>query len=419
MTKLVMVMPYLDYLPKARQEGFHVYAIWDPAVADRIFGAGADAYLADLAATADVLHLTDFDDAEGFEAVLRKAVAEYQPDHLYHVGSEDTMLAAYRIAEELGLAVNPASSIRALNDKVALREVLAQHGLSPVRFAHATRWQDVPALLDGFTLPVVVKPTGLSGSRGVMLVHNRADLADWGALLDSYEYTGPVLVEEYLRGPEFSVETMSVRGTHHVIGVTRKVLGPPPLFVETGHIHPEPPSPETTAMTQLVVDTLTATGYQTGPTHTEVILTPAGPRIVESQARLGGDRIPYLVALSSGVDLIGSIFRAVAGRPLDPATGTDTARIHYFDLPRGVVRAVHGVAEARALDFVRELSLPFKPGDVIPETVDWRTRHGYVIVSGRSAEHTLEQVRQVESLLRVDVTEASGAPTESALVGGG
>jgi biotin carboxylase len=217
-----------------------------------------------------------------------------------------------------------------------------------------------------------------------------------------------VLVEEYLSGPEFSVETISVRGTHHVIGVTRKLLGAPPLFVEAGHVHPEPASPDTDAIARLVVDTLNVSGYQTGPAHTEVKLTPDGPRIVESQARLGGDKIPQLVGLSSGFDLVRSIFSALAGEPPQPATGTDTARIHYFDLPLGVVRSVAGLDEVRALDFVSELQFPFQPGDVIPKTVDWRSRHGFVIVSGRSAEHTLELVRQVESLLKVDVDTQAG-----------
>jgi biotin carboxylase len=407
MTKVLMVMPYLDYIPKAAQEGFRISAIWDRKVAEGSFGEGTDKYLADVAEVAESFHLADFDDPEGFREILRKAAAEFEPEYLYHVGAEESMLLTYQVAEELGIAANSARSIEVLNNKLELRRALAEHGISPVQYAYAQRWQDVAALLDGFTLPVVVKPTELSGSRGVYLLEDPEQLPTWGALLDSYSYTGPVLVEEYLSGPEFSVETISSRGVHHVIGVTRKVLGPPPLFVEAGHIHPEPPSPDTEAMARLTVEMLDATGYRNGPAHTEVKLTPNGPRIVESQARLGGDKIPHLVTLSSGFDMMRSVFVALAGRPLDAVVPTASARIHYFDLPRGVVRSVEGLDEAKALDYVYDLSFTFQPGDVVPETVDWRSRHGYVIVSGDSPEQTLERARHVEAVLKVDVdTEA-------------
>ncbi|WP_432839313.1 ATP-grasp domain-containing protein [Dactylosporangium sp. CA-092794] len=409
-TKVLMVMPYLDYIPKAREEGFQIFAIWDRKVAEGSFGAGTDKYLADIAEVAETLLVTDFDDHEGYREALHKAVAEFEPEYLYHVGAEESMLLAYQVAEELGIEVNPVRSIEILNDKLELRRTLAEHDLSPVRYAHAPRWQDVAALLDGFTLPVVVKPTELSGSRGVLLLHDEADLATWGTLLESYGYDGPVLVEEYLRGPEFSVETISARGVHHVIGVTRKILGPPPLFVEFGHVHPEPPSPDTDAIAKITVDLLTVAGYRNGPAHTEVKLTPDGPRIVESQARLGGDRIPHLVKLSSGFDIMRSVFVALSGRPLDPVVPTASARIHYFTLPLGTVRSVDGLDEARALDFVYDLNLPFGPGDVIPETVDWRTRHGFVIVSGESAEQTLERAHQVEALLTIDIAPTAGDP---------
>src|SRR5262249_35635724 len=149
---------------------------------------------------------------------------------------------AYEVAEELGMAANPASAVRLLNDKLAMRELLREHGVSGVRWVAAPSWRDAAALLEGFELPVVVKPTSLAGSRGVLLLRERAELAAWGRLLDGYGYRGPVLVEEYLRGPEYSVETISVGGVHHVVGVTGKQLGAPPLFIEMGHVHPAPAS---------------------------------------------------------------------------------------------------------------------------------------------------------------------------------
>ncbi|SDG48885.1 Biotin carboxylase [Lentzea fradiae] len=403
MTGLLMVMPYRAYLAKAKAEGFRVGAVWDPKVATEIFGGHAGEYLDDVRRLADAFWEADFADPAGYERVLREAAAEFGAELVYHVGQEESMGLAARVAEDLGLAVNSAEAVHRLNDKVALRRLLGEHGLSPVRYADAPDWRSARALLGGFDLPVVVKPTQLSGSRGVVLVHDRAEFEDWGAALDETGYTGPVLVEEYLVGPEFSVETISVQGRHHVIGVTHKRLGPPPLFVEAGHAHPAPESYDVAALGAAVVAMLDATGYRTGPAHTELRLTPAGPRIIESQARLGGDRIPRLVELATGIDLERAVFGGLAGRSPGGRSRPDVAWIHYFSLPFGVLRSVDGLDEIRALPFVDELSFPFEPGSRVPAIVDWRTRHGFVVVSAGSHEEAARRVTKVESLLRVDV----------------
>lgn len=62
MQNLVMVMPYQAYIRKAQAEGFRIHAIWDPAEAERLFGAQAAHYLRDVEALADGFRLVDFTD---------------------------------------------------------------------------------------------------------------------------------------------------------------------------------------------------------------------------------------------------------------------------------------------------------------------------------------------------------------------
>ena len=208
MPNLVMVMPYQAYIRKAQAEGFRIHAIWDPAEAERLFGAQAAQYLRDVEAVADGFRLVDFTDHAAYADAIRAAVRETDADHVWHVGSEESMMLAYEVADELGKAVNSPRSVALLNDKLAMRTLLRDKGISTVRFAIAEHWSDVAALLADFTLPVVVKPTTLSASRGTYLLTDPADLPAWGETLAAYRYDGPLLVEEYLRGPEFSVETL-------------------------------------------------------------------------------------------------------------------------------------------------------------------------------------------------------------------
>lgn len=406
MPNLVMVMPYRAFIGKARSEGFRISAIWDPAVADRLYGAHATRYLQDVRAQADDFRLVDFTDHAAYTEAIRAAVREFEADHVWHTGGEDTMMPAYEVAAELGKAVNPPASVALLNDKLAMRTLLRDKGISSVRFATARCWQDVAGLLADFTLPVVVKPTTLAGSRGTFLLTDPADLPAWGDTLASYRYDGPLLVEEYLRGPEFSVETLTVRGVHHVIGVTRKLLGPLPHFVELGHIFPEPDTAETRAVAALAIELLDAVGYSCGPAHTEVILTGDGPALVESQARLGGDKIPQVAALATGFDMERGIFAALAGQAPRLDTPRKVGHIAYLSLPIGTLRAVSGLDEVRGLDFVDTLSFPFAAGDRIPETVNSKTRHGFVILTGADAAQVRARADQVRELIKVEVDTA-------------
>jgi cysteine synthase A len=402
MANLVMVMPYQAYLAKAQAEGFRVTALWDVTEARRLFGAGAPEYLRQVEALADGFRLVDFADRASYADAIRTAARDTGADHVWHVGSEESMLLAYDVADELGTAVNSPRSIALLNDKLAMRTLLRDKGISTVRFATADHWTAVADLLADFELPVVVKPATLSASRGVLLLTDPAQLPAWGRELGGY--AGPVLVEEYLRGPEFSVETMTVRGEHHVVGVTRKLLGPLPHFVERGHFFGEPETPGTRQVAALAVELLDAAGYQCGPAHTEVVLTAAGPRIVESQARLGGDKIPDLIAIARGFDVKRAMFAALAGRTSLPAQDGSVAHIAYFSFPAGTLHRVSGLDTVRALDFVHTLHFPFAPGDVLPETVSSKTRHGHVILAG-SADAAEAQARadRVRALLEVEV----------------
>jgi biotin carboxylase len=393
--RLLMVMPYRQFVRKAQDEGFWVGAIWDPRLE-------TPEYLDDVRALADVFVTADFRDEELLRRTIREVAKEHRASVIYHIGREETMAAAYEVAEELRIEVNPAEAVRFLTDKHAMRDLLAARGLSPVSFEAVATRSGVPDAVRRIGRPAVVKPTALAGSRGVFLWQEEADLAVWTALVEQYDYDGPFLVEEYLRGPEYSVESLSRDGEHRIVGITEKLLGAPPLFVEAGHVHPAPLPPERRqAVEDLTTELLTACGYRFGPAHTEVIWTEAGPRIVESQARLGGDRIPRLIQLATGLDIEQAIFASLAGTPAGPAEATATAVVRFFAFPPGHVDEIRGLEKAAGLDYVDELSLKLHPGDTVTEVRDSKSRHGHVIVSGASDDEARRRCAEVLAALEV------------------
>ncbi|MDQ3405093.1 MAG: ATP-grasp domain-containing protein [Actinomycetota bacterium] len=406
--RLLMVMPYRQLVRKAKAEGFWVGAIWDPAL------QSAD-YLDDVREAADFFVLADFGDDEELRRTIREVAREHDVSTIYHIGREDSMVSTYEVAEDLRAELNPASAIRLLADKHAMRELLAERGLSAVTFAAAETRHDVADALRTVGYPAVVKPTALAGSRGVFLWQGPDDREAWTAAVDQYAYDGPFLVEEYLRGPEYSVETLSADGEHQIIGITEKWLGPPPSFVEVGHVHPAPlPDDRRQAIEELTIALLTVCGYRFGPAHTEVIWTENGPRIVESQARLGGDRIPRLVELSTGLDIEQAIFARLAGHSPEPVSHTATAIVRYFTFPPGLVEEIRGVDAVRALDHVDELAMGIEPGQHAPAVRDSKSRHGHVIVSGTTPEQARARCDEVLSMIEA-VIDGESAPADGVI----
>jgi biotin carboxylase len=396
--RLLLVMPYRDHARKAVAAGFRVYSICDPA-------RQRPGDLAELRAhSAELVH-TDLGDAAGLRRVVTGTARRHRVARVVAMGWEDTHLPAAAAARELGIALNPPEVLARIDDKAAMRETLQDWGRPEVWSARAESPEHARELLGWLDLPVVAKPAGLSASRGVHLIRGADDVRAWSRRLDAYGYTGPVLLEEYLRGPEFSVETLTVDGVHHVVGVTAKDVTPGPEFVETGHRHPAAlAEPDRAAVAAEATELLRASGYRFGPAHTEVVLTARGPRIVESQARLGGDRIPLLVELATGFDLEAAVFAALAGKPVETPIADRLGCVTYFRFAPGRLRSVRGLDELARLPFVREVDFPFEPGDVLPPTHDSRTRHGHVVYVAGSHPEAADHAAAVHDLLRV-VTE--------------
>lgn len=105
-----------------------------------------------------------------------------------------------------------------------------------------------------------------------------------------------------MSGPEFSVETFTYQNLTHIVAITKKILKPN-TFIEIGHVIPaEVNQKEVDEISKIINDAFQVIGISSGVTHTEIKLTPGGPKIVEIGARLGGGHIPELVELALDID---------------------------------------------------------------------------------------------------------------------
>jgi threonine aldolase len=324
---------------------------------------------------------------------LRRAVERLERGRIAGVTttSEFYLPAVARLAQSLGLPGNPPQVLAVCRNKGAVRRALRDAGLPQPRFAEVTDPAQAPAAVAHTGLPCVVKPTDDSGSNNVRVCATVAEaVAQVEAVLAvrfnvrGQRMAGAALVEEYVRGEEFSVEMFSFDGHAECVGVTRKSLTDPPHCVETGHRFPSGLDPaEEAELVDVVGALLGALGVRSGPTHTEIKRGPHGPAVIELNCRLAGGMIPELVRHARGVDLIEQQLRCAAGERPDTAGDRDRwAGIRFVTADRpGVLRGVPGLEAARAVPGVVRAEVTKRPGDTVGPPRNAYDRIGYVIAA--------------------------------------
>ncbi|WP_328486011.1 ATP-grasp domain-containing protein [Streptomyces zaomyceticus] len=221
--------------------------------------------------------------------------------------NEPLLVHTARLAEHLGLRTNPAAVMENCRNKHATRKLLAAHQVPSARSGRVGDLLEATILAEDIGYPIVLKPAGQAGSVGVIRVDNSEELArafDFaaaGAALAGGQNTD-ILVEEYLDGPEISVECVTQHGHTHTVAVTRKKLGFEPYFEEVGHTV-DATDLLLAEVAPIAAAAIRALGIDHGIQHVEMRLTSTGPRIIEVNARIGGDLIGHLVRLATGLDL--------------------------------------------------------------------------------------------------------------------
>lgn len=221
------------------------------------------------------------------------------------------------VAAALGLPGDPAATARC-RDKHQTRQALAAAGVAQ---PHSTRVDSLDEALveaDRLAYPVILKPTDLALSHGVLKVDGPEKLREAYEYINSIKHGGipdwkpRILLEEYVSGEEISVDSAVHEGVVTPLCLAHKEIGYEPYCIEVGHyVHADEPLLRDPVLLKLLHDTHRALGFRDGITHTEIMLTATGPKIIEVNGRLGGDMIPYLGLRASGVD-VGLAAAAVA-----------------------------------------------------------------------------------------------------------
>jgi predicted ATP-grasp superfamily ATP-dependent carboligase len=223
----------------------------------------------------------------------------------YHEG---VILAAAHAAAALGVPGMGVDAVHNCRDKARTRRLLTAAGIAQPRFALVSSPTQAAKAATSIGFPLVLKPRNLGASQGVVRIDDESDIdaafdASRSASQHGMTPYPDLLMEEYIEGPEVSVDAAVHDGIYQPLFLARKRVGAEPYFEETGHIvSARDPLLADRRVVGVLAAAHSALGARHGITHTELKLTPRGPVLIEVNGRLGGDLIPYLGHLATGID---------------------------------------------------------------------------------------------------------------------
>ena len=323
---------------------------------------------------------------------ILEAAKRHNINGIMTLASDMPMQSVAVVSHELGLVgISEDTALKATN-KAFMRDALRGAGV-PVplyfRVKGKDAFKEAVEKVREAGYKCIVKPADNSGSRGVDLLKENANLDTAYDYTIHYSRGGEIVVEEFMEGPEVSVETLAVDGDVHVIQITDKLTTGAPYFVEMGHSQPSQLSENVQEQIRdVTIAANKAIGIQNGPSHTEIKVTKDGPKIVELGARLGGDCITtHLVPLSTGVNMVEcSIKIALGEKPdLEPKWSKGSA-IRYLKTGTGTVKEIEGVDEAEKIEGVVQVSIVHGIDEQVGEIKSSVDRAGFVIAQAENAD---------------------------------
>ena len=314
------------------------------------------------------------------DAVL-VAAREYAVNGILTTSDYPVNVVAF-VARKLSLPAMSVEVAKICTDKYLQRQLFSENRINCPFYKLIAGGEDLVALDD---FPYIIKPIDSSASRGVKKVNNRDELMDYFPVACSFSKSGKVIVEKFVEGREFSVETLSQDGRTFIIAITEKITKGEEqgFFVEDAHLIPANLSVAEKCLIETeVLKAISVIGVNNCPTHTEVKLNADGAWIIEIECRLGGDNITSdLVPLATGVDMLENLIRLSIGEPVDiHQTIHHYAAIQFFN-QENYDRCVDFLGHEDKRIVRKEIGA--KHNRVIASSMD---RMGYCIMQARTRE---------------------------------
>ncbi|MFS0788804.1 ATP-grasp domain-containing protein [Shouchella sp. 1P09AA] len=299
------------------------------------------------------------------------------------------------IVKELDIKGNRLTPTILTRDKQKMRDKLNACKFENNKYAIVNSLEEAYKSSENVGFPLIMKPIKAGGSAGVIKIDDTKSLKNaWGKLkelnYDSY------ILEEYFSGIEFSIETISFNKKHYLVAITEKITTGAPNFIELGHNLPADISfTLKERIREFVFNFLDVIEQDLGPAHTEIKVFNGEFKIIESQTRVGGDRIWKMIELSTGIDMFRETINSIYNDKLDLIfTKESYSFIRFFSLENVILENVTGIDRANSLKNIIDIKITKEKGERIGGLNSSNSRSGYIIATSTDYQEGLSSVKE-------------------------
>jgi biotin carboxylase len=343
-----------------------------------------------------------------------ETIAQAAPfDGILAVGDRQAFLAAI-LADKLGLPYNSPASVEAARNKFLTRQRFLAAGLPVPRFFRLNIAEDPVQASEESPYPCVLKPLGLSASRGVIRADNpaefRAAFQRIGALLARpeiqvlrEEQNQYIQVESFIGGQEYALEGVLTTGRLMTLAVFEK---PNPLngpfFEETIYLTPSAIQP---AIQQATEKAIRAVGLTHGPIHAEARYDGRDVWVLEVAARPIGGLCAKVLRFDGGMPLEELLLRHAAGEDIAHIQREPCASgVMMIPIGRGgVYEGVEGLDSASEIAGVEEIAITAKIGQTMEPLPEGASYLGFIFARGKAPEDVERSLRNAHARLRFQI----------------
>lgn len=364
-----------------------------------------------VSAYAQGIHLDFTLDNDAIFAQLKTAVKDIQIVGVIATDDYTTGLAA-QIAKYLGLPHNDPDAVQLTQRKDLARACLKQHGVSIPGHQRIDLEKNIQQQINNVTFPVVVKPVGLSASRGVIRVNNADELVTAidriQQLLNTMndldaEVKRFLLLEEFISGEEVAVEAMLSDGQLSVLTIFDK---PDPLegpfFEESYYVTPTALNQTLQSKIQSVLqEACQAYGLSNGPVHAECRLRDENVFVIEIAARTIGGLCGRLLSFGTGYSLEELVLTQAIGKAIKIEKQEQAAAVLMIPIPQaGVLKRVEGLLEAQRIAFVDDVNIQIREGHELIPLPEGSSYLGFIFAFAPTTQQAEQALRDAHAKLK-------------------
>ncbi|MBN2435882.1 MAG: alpha-hydroxy-acid oxidizing protein [Spirochaetes bacterium] len=355
---------------------------------------------------ADVPLIMSTRDIEGSVRIAKKQHELTPISGVVTCGTDASMTVA-AVANALGLPGIKFEDAEAATNKIKMRTRFKNHGVPSPAFCSVWSLVEAKTACKKLGFPLVIKPSDNMGARGVRCVNNKNEISDAFHAAKSASPSGELIMEEYMEGPELSIDAVVFDGEVTFTGIADRIIEDFPYFIEKGHTMPSQLDSEIIEESKRVMKLgIKALGINHGYAKGDIKVTPDGVKIGELAARLsGGFMSTHTFPYSTGVDLMKAAIEIALGQEpgnLEPVISRVSIERAIITEP-GIIKSIDNLQEAAAIRGINDIFINVVPGDRVVKPKSNVEKAGHIIATADTLEEAEEAVKKARNTISIKI----------------